>query len=519
MDAQVYDVYKFGAKGDGSTLDTEAIQRAIDECHKNGGGKVYVHSGEFVSGTVYLKSNVVLHVEAGARLRASNSLEDFPITPSKYPSITEEPVTNKMLIYAEDVENISILGRGTIDGNGDYWVDGPYGKPTFSLRPRIIHLRGCENIVIRDITLYNAASWVQSYQSCRNLVIDAITVNSRANKDIEKERFYDAPGRNNDGLDLIDCQQVRISNCFINSGDDAIVLKSFSPNESCSNIVVSNCVVSANASGIKMGTETAGGFRDINIQNCTIYDTRNEGIALLTADGAFLERINVNNITLRNIKGAAIAIRLGTRNRSYRKDSKTKIPYIRDISITNVQGTGISKDYGCNITGTAKIPVANIALRNISLEFEGGGNSEDAEREIPELEKAYPSGRTLGTIPAYGIYIRHAKNMVLENMRLTFKEKDSRPAIVADDVEQLEIRNLVANGGLKTPGLIRFNNVQGGLISQSRALDEMAVLLRVEGSTSKDILLLNNRLKKVRKSIEKAKDVLTTSATEKGTIR
>jgi len=154
----LWDPCDYGAIGDGTTLDTKAIQMAIDKCHENGGGKVYIHNGQFISGAVYLKSNVTHYIEAGAVLRASDNLDNFPIIPSNYPSYEGTFVTNKMLIYAEDAKNISITGRGTIDGNGDHWVDGPYGTPTATIRPRIIHFRGCENILIRDVTLYNSAS-------------------------------------------------------------------------------------------------------------------------------------------------------------------------------------------------------------------------------------------------------------------------------------------------------------------------------------------------------------------------
>jgi polygalacturonase len=245
-----FDPYDFKAKGDGKTLDTEAIQGAIDSCHRSGGGKVYLNSGHFRSGTIYLKDNVTLFIEAGAILQASDSLDDFPSKVSQYPSYSKEMVTLKAFIYAEDVNNISIAGKGIIDGNGDHWVEGPYGSPSFSKRPRILHLRGCRNISVRDVTLVNSASWVQSYQSCFNLVIDGITVDSRENKDIEKERYAEVPGRNTDGLDLVDCEKVRISNCYINSGDDAICLKSLSHYEACRDIIISNCVITSNASGI-----------------------------------------------------------------------------------------------------------------------------------------------------------------------------------------------------------------------------------------------------------------------------
>ena len=443
----VWDVFDYGAKGDGVTLDTEAIQAAIDACHDAGDGRVYLHNGQFVSGTIRLKDNVTLEVEAGAVLRASRNLDDFPIMPSKYPSYEGEMVTNKMLIYAEDATRISIVGRGTIDGGGDYWVDGPYGFPSFSLRPRVIHFRGCEDVQVRDVTLYNSASWVQSYQSCKNMVISGITVDSRENKDIEKERFADAPGRNTDGMDLIDCQFVRVSDCFIKSGDDGICLKSFSPDESCSDITITNCVVSTNAAGIKIGTETVGTIEDIVVTNCVVFDTQYCGIAVITADGAQVKRVNVANISMRNLKGPAVFIRLEERLRPYRKQVPLNSPLLEDIRIENVQGTGISSRYGCSVTGLPGMPVKNVVLKNINLTFDGGGTAADAERVIPELEKSYPSGKMFGTLPAYGFFLRHVENIQMDGVTLRIIETDDRPAIVADDVSNFLLNNRLQNAG------------------------------------------------------------------------
>ena len=173
----IWDPYQFGAKGDGKSMDTRAIQMAIDRCNEAGGGKVYLHKGCFISGTIYLKSNVTLHVEAGAILRGSDNLNDFPSTLSRYPSFTGEFVTHKMLIYAEDQQNITICGRGTIDCNGRHWIKVPRGTPSFSAKPRGIHLRGCENVQVSDITLYNAASWMMLLQSCKNRIYHWFLIN------------------------------------------------------------------------------------------------------------------------------------------------------------------------------------------------------------------------------------------------------------------------------------------------------------------------------------------------------
>ena len=496
-----FDVRRYGAQGDGQTLDTEAIQQAIDSCHRAGGGKVYLAGGTFVSGTLYLKSYVTLYLEAGAVLRGSNNLEDFPSIPSRYPSYTGTLETNKALIYAEDAQHISIEGRGTIDGNGDHWVDGPYGFPSFSKRPRIIHLRACENVTVRDVTLYNSASWVQSYQSCKNLVIEGITVDSRENKDIEQERYADVPGRNTDGLDLIDCERVRIANCYINSGDDAICLKSFSPDEACRDITISNCVVSSNASGIKIGTETSGRIEDVTIQNCVVYDTRRDAISVMSVDGARIKRISISNVSLRNIKGSAIFMRLGNRNRTYRDSAKVNIPHLKDIVVRNVQGTRICAEYGNIVAGIKETPVENVLLENINLTFEGGGKAAESRREIPENEQEYPNGLIFGNLPAYGFYIRHAKNVTLDNVQLRFLQEDERPALIADDVALLEIKGLKAQASRQSPELIRLIQVKNAAITKSRSLSPLPVFLSVYGDQSADIIVRDNLLENVQQEV------------------
>lgn len=478
----VYNVFTFGARGDGKTLDTEAIQSAIDRCSQEGGGMVYLEKGCFLISTIYMKSNVILHIEAGSVLKSGAKPD------------------NRRMIVAEKQTNITICGRGKIDADGDslYSRLKPGESPPNELRAGIISFRSCENIHVRDVTFYNASSWIQTYTECVDIYIDGITVDSRENKDIEKPRYADSTGRNTDGLNLVDSEKARISNCFIYSGDDGIVLKSHSPDKYCRDITIVNCIISTNASGIKFGTESAGTFEDITIQNCVIYDTRNEAIAILTADGARIQRINISNITMRNIKGAAIALRLGIRNRLYGDNVKINEPLLKDIIIENIQGTRISIDYGCNITGLADYPVENIILNNINLMFEGGGTIEDSYREIPENETSYPSGRVFGRIPAYGFFIRHVKNIRLENIRLNFLSDDHRPAILCDNVEEIEIKGLKVSGTEDTPELVRLVNIRDAVISESRPLSPAPVFLSILGKRSEMIILQNNVLRSAR---------------------
>src|SRR5690606_22814351 len=203
---------------------------------------------------------------------------------------------------------------------------------------------------------------------------------------------------------IVDCKFARISNCFINSGDDAICLESLSPDESCSNITITNCIVSSSASGIKIGTETAGILEDITIKNCVVYDTRVDAVSIMTVDGARIRRVNISNITVRNIKESAIFIRLGSRLRAYRKGAVSSEPVLKDVIIENIQGTQISAGYGCSVTGLENHPIENVTLRNINLSFEGGGKLADAGNVVEEKEKSYPRGSMLGVLPAYGFY-------------------------------------------------------------------------------------------------------------------
>ena len=443
-----FDPADFGAVADGETLSTWAIQQCIDACHAAGGGTVVLPTGVLVTGTLVLKSHVHLEVSAGAVLRASADLAQFPSVASRYPSYDGEYVTHKALIRVEDAEQVSITGLGTIDGGGNTWVDGPYGMPSFSLRPRILYFRGCRRVRVRDVTLRNAASWVQTYQDCQDVGLCGITVDSRENPDIEAERYAKVPGRNTDGLDIVDCQRVTVSDCRITAGDDGICLKSYAPDGVCRDIAITNCIVSTNASGIKIGTETSGAITDVVISNCVVHDTRCDAIAVMTVDGALVERISISGITLRNIKGAPIYIRCGARGRVYRQGAVARAGILRDVHISNVQGAGLSAEYASSITGLAGQPVERVCLQGVSLEAEGGLESIPAGA-VPELAAAYPSGKAFGPLPAYGFYVRHARDVVFDQVRVRARMPDARPVIVVDDVSESRIHANVGEEGSK----------------------------------------------------------------------
>jgi len=410
---KVYDVRDYGAKGDGKTLCTGAIQRAIDRCSKDGGGTVYLAPGTFLSGTVRLKSDVVVRLAAGSTLLGSKDLRDYPPIVQAFRSYTDN-YTNKSLIYAEKAERISIVGRGTIDGQGASFK-GPY-----MVRPYTIRFIECNNITVEDITLRDSPMWMQHYMACDDVRISGVTIRSRVNN-------------NNDGINIDSCRRVIISDCNISSGDDAIVLKSTSA-RICRDVTVSNCVVSSLCNGLKLGTESNGGFQNIVMTGCAIYDTRLAGVALEIVDGGTMDRVVVSNITMAKI-GAPIFLRLGNRARPFQKGTdKPGIGAMRNITISNIEATGANPT-GCAIAGLPEAAIENVTLSNLRLSFDGGGTRAEAGRTVPEKPADYPEYSMFGRLPAYGLYCRHVKGLKLLNVQLQLAKPDQRHAVVFEDVE------------------------------------------------------------------------------------
>lgn len=522
--ARVFDVWDYGATGDGITSDTRAIQAAIDACARAGGGTVCLSHGTFLSRTLHLRSHVTLRITAGAVLLGSTDVPQY---------------AERALLYAEDTEQTSIVGRGTIDhqcrriGADDY-------ETIRQKRPQIIHFQNCRNVLVRHLTLKDSITWVQIYSQCDGVVIDGITVDSRMNKDLDKSRFEDSywRGRNQDGLTIEDSRNVRISNCHINSGDDALVFKSERKEGICKNITVANCVISSNASAIKFGTRSAGGFENVAITNCVIHDTRITGIALESVDGGTFDRVVISNIVMENVRSTALFIRLGNRARS-----TPPVGSLRNVTISNVQGVGIGRydpswssvarplnystkwdaimarcSIGCSITGLPGFPVENITLDNVRLEFAGGGRCEDAFRAVPELPDSYPISYMFETLPAYGFYIRHARNITFKNVDIGFEHPDERPAFIFEDVENLDLFGIGAQCGPKTLGLFWLKQVKGALIHGCHLRRKVTTFVRLDGDLTEGITLTGNHPRRAEKAVDCGPDVRD-DAVDMGTDR
>ncbi|UCG57521.1 MAG: glycoside hydrolase family 28 protein [Phycisphaerales bacterium] len=484
-----YDVRDYGAIADGKSLCTKSIQRAIEQCAKDGGGTVYLPPGTFLSGTLFMKSGVTLRLDAGCTLLGSRDLQDYPETVPAFRSYTDN-YTDKSLIYGEDLENISIIGTGTIDGQGRFFK-GPY-----KVRPYMMRFIRCRNVVVKDVTIKNSPMWVQHYLACDDVRITGITVKSRVN-------------HNNDGIDIDSCHRVVISDCNIDSGDDAIVLKSTSARV-CRDVVVNNCVLSSQCNALKMGTESNGGFENIVLTGCLIYDTGLAGVALEIVDGGTMDRIVVSDMTMNKV-GAPIFLRLGNRARPFKKEmERPGIGTLRNVTIANVEATGANPT-GCAISGLPQAKIQGLTLGNLRLSFAGGGTKQDAARDVPENADRYPEYSMFGKLPAYGLYCRHVKGIRLANVQLHLEKSDMRHAVVFDDVKDAVIDQLDAASSAGACSTIRLTDVQGALIRGCRPKKGTDVFLKLEGAQSRRVCLVGNDLSGVAKIVETGPDVARTA--------
>lgn len=501
-----FDVRAYGAKGDGKTNDAPAIQKAIDACAKNNGGVVLLDNGTFLSTGITFKSNVELHLTISALLLGSTDVSKYSIDKklsSKHPI--------RALIYAPDCENIAITGPGKIDGQGDLIkVNSP------NERPDLIVLHGSKDIRFEDIFITNSCKFAVFVLQCERMRVDGV-------------KLINLKNANNDGFDIDGSKDVFITNTFIHSIDDCIALKASTRKDICSNIVVTNCILSSRCAAFRVGPDALADIENVTLSNCIIRNTGLNGIKIQESMGAITRNMTFSNIVMENVKGP-ISIRLsgwsaGPYNDSWTtfNDSSWEKGKLQHILFENIRATvprelemrpefavspagwlNITKlNVGISITGTAKTRPEGITFSNIDITFDGGGTAEQgALRNVPDLERDYPEMYMFGELPAYGLYMHHVSGVVLNNVRFGLKDEDLRPAIVCDDVDDLELTGFKAAGSKNAESLIRLQNSRNVFINGSRPLNGVGTFLLVEGSGSKDIKLSGNKLNLAEKAVK-----------------
>ena len=412
---------------DAKTLNTPAIQKAIDDCSSSGGGTLTIPPGKYLTGTLLLKDNVTLHLDKNATLLGSPNITDYrPV--DLFHEGTGKP-SGLFLLGAVDAKNISLEGEGTIDGQGASLQKGDLpidGKPT-RLRPFLVRWVRSDHITVNGVHLQSAAMWCMHISQSKNVTVDNVTILNRGNG-------------NNDGIDLDSSDTVSIQNCNIDSHDDALCLKTTGTTPD-THITIDHCTLKSDCAAIKFGTESLGNFENIRITNCQIRDTHLGGIKLLSVDGATIQHVLISDITMDNVN-TPIFLRLGARLKTFHDGDQPKPPgQIRDITINNLTATN-AKSIGILMSGIPNHPLGpDITLDNITIQLTPSAPS-DIPTPLPEKENAYPEISMFGkSFPASALYARHVDGLTLSNVKLTTDKPGPRPLAWLDDTHHITIEN------------------------------------------------------------------------------
>lgn len=497
-----YDVRAYGARGDSVSLDTDAINRAIDSAAAAGGGTVYFGPGIYSSFSIHLRSNVALYLDRGATLLAANPAErsdggydaSEPAS-SKYQDYGHSHFHNS-LIWGEHIHDVAILGPGRIDGSG---MIRNMNADTPRVGNKTIALRSVRGVLLRDFSILKGAHFGVLATGVDGLTIDNLTIDT-----------------NRDGIDIDACRNVRITNTSVNSPfDDAIVLKTseaLGERRATEDVTIANDFVSGFAVGsvldgsyrpftegdpnrdgptgrVKLGTESAGDFRNITISNVVFDNSR--GLALETVDGSALEDVTISNITMRHVWTSPLFLRLGARMRAA---PGAAVGALRRVLISNIVASDVDPRYASSITGLPGHPVEDVRLTNIRIQYRGGVAVDQVRNQpkqlahgkdplipgprepymVPELPKAYPEPSMFGLLPAYGFYLKHVAGLVMDGVEVTVGPEDERPAFVLDDVRDAEFSRVRAQKNGATPTFV-LRGVDDFRALQSRPVADTVV--------------------------------------------
>lgn len=438
------DPRSLGAKADGTSNDTAALQAAIDQAASTG-QVVLLHGGTYVTGTVFLKSNVTIEIQASAVWEAIPDLEHFPFIDPAVPSRMDS-VAWRAFLYAANEENIHLRGDGEIHGRGDHPVFKEDLKGNDPRRPYGLHFVNCRNVSVEGLRLRNSAFWMQRYLNCEGLTLRGLTV------------WNHAETRNNDGCDIDGCRDVVVSDCRIDSTDDALCLKSEGA-QICENIAITNCVLSSFASPLKFGTGSVGGFRQIAVSNLVIRPSQCpdchhvfnamgglSGIDIGCVDGGFFEQVTISNIAMRGVE-TVIFMKLGERlntnlHRGPFPGSPEATPgHLRHVKISHITADDAGP-YPCIIVGYEGNPIQDISLTDVTIQM-GHAAVEQPAWELDLGPKVYPVNRNIGSLmPAYGLYAAHVTGLRLRDLVLRPATGDPRPAIGLQNTHSVRMEGL-----------------------------------------------------------------------------
>jgi hypothetical protein len=503
-----WDVRRFGAKGDGQTLDTVAVQAAIDSCHSAGGGLVVFQPGlTFLIGTIYLKDHVYLQLEPNSTILGSDNLADYGNDVGLNPFYPE--TIDPCLIYAKNATDIGIRGQGKIVGHTKNTFTPPPGGDARAAkeRPMLIRFDTCSQISVSDVSLYRCGAWCMHLKNSSEISLRNVRIQN------DKQ----------DGFDLDSCQNVSISDCHLDCGDDAIAITTSVKDRPARNITITNCLLKSRCAGIRFGPLSKGDFENISVSNCIFYDCILGGIKLGVFEGATIRNCVFDNLVMDQVS-APISIFVATWPSI--GSTEPNPPMMPPGKIHDLQFRGIRAvtrpgppnahpdgDSTMFFQGHPQSSVENILLEDINITFSGGGTLEQANRRvIVDMDKidyrkdGYWTDHktTWGIPPAYGLYARHLKGLTLKNVTFQLAVPDQRSAIACFDSEDILIFGFKAACDPPTTAVVTAVNCTGVQLSGVDASPKAAALLRLEGAASSGMVLGPNRPGKFAEDIDYA---------------
>ena len=429
LTAKVYNVADFGAVNDCKTMNTKSIQKAIDQCTKDGGGTVLIDGGgKYMSGTIYLKDNVSLHIDNGTTLLGSNKYSDYTTDTHKN-MYKNEPHMNRCFIFANNAKSIAIEGNGTIDGNGNR-ADSIFVKE----RPMLMRFMNCSNIHLTDVNILNPAAWTSAWLYCDDITVTGIKIISRVNW-------------NGDGLDFDGCTNVRVSNCSFDNSDDCICLQTSRADKPCREIVISNCIFSTKWGGIRIGLLSRGDFSSVAVTNCTFRNIEDSGLKIQMNEGGEMKNMVFSNLVMENVPRPVFMTFCQQRACVDSPMELAPMKSMHHFIFQNmiIDNSKLDKNSAFFLTGLPNNRIGDILISNVQFVVSGGGTKEDATKTIKEftpevLGDWWPEFFLVGTLPAYGIYARHINGLTIDNFFVKTISSDARKPTLFDDVQNLEIR-------------------------------------------------------------------------------
>ena len=478
MSTGMLDIRDFGAVGDGVTLNTAQIQAAIDTCSSNRAAGVLVAGGRFVTGTLCLKSHVTLHLAAGSEILGSTSIGDYA-TNTHANMYKNESRMDRCLIFARGAEHIGIEGAGVIDGRGarEYF---PNQDDSLENRPMLIRFLECSSIRMRDVTLRNPASWTTGWLYCQDIVVDGVTIQSRVND-------------NGDGLDFDGCERVRVSNCAFDTSDDSICLQTSRPDRACRDVTISNCIFVSHWAGIRIGLLSRGDFSNVTVTNCVFRDIQDAGLKIQMCEGGEMRNMLFANLVMENVPRPVFMTFGQQRAAKDAPPGLAAMKALRDITFSNllVDSSACGKDSAFILVGLPGHPIENVTLDNIRFRSGGGGTAGDSKSQtLPDLTleaigdhwpEYYCFKRT---VPCHGIYAGHVKELTIRDTILQVKDADARPAIVCDDVVDLELNRITIGASPSTEPLVVLHQVRKALLDQVRSAGTAREMTKLQDSES-----------------------------------